>query len=132
MRQTRIRGIGVDAVAIDRMDSQRMGMHVLTRMFSDCEVQEALCLDDSMRGEFLASRFAAKEAFVKALGTGFRGIAPKDIAVVVDAVGKPSLAFTEGPRLHLSLDSLTIHLSLTHERNLAIAFVVLEELDGTF
>lgn len=108
-----------------------MGHHVLKRMFSESEVIEALQLDDRMRSEFLASRFAAKEAFVKALGTGFRGIAPKDISVVVDSIGKPSLEIAEGPKTRLSLDSLQINLSLTHEQDLAIAFVVLEDPDGS-
>lgn len=132
MKQARIRGIGIDAVAIDRMDSQRMGMHVLQRMFSASEVSEALELEGRRRAEFLASRFAAKEAFVKALGYGFRGIAPSDIEVVIDEMGKPSLRISSGPAERFSLDTLGISLSLTHEQNLAIAFVILEDLDGSF
>lgn len=126
-----IRGIGVDAVAIERMDSQRMGSHVLSRLFHESEYREAMALPEEQRGEYFASRFAAKEAFVKALGTGFRGIAPKDIAVVVDQLGRPSLEISSELRESLRLDSVVIHLSMTHEQSLALAFVVLEECNGT-
>ncbi len=127
----KIRGIGIDAVAINRMDSQRMTLHVLKRMFSATEVTEALELEGLLRSEYLASRFAAKEAFVKALGTGFRGISPSEISVTVDSVGKPSLVVLQEVKDRLCLDSCSVHLSLTHEKDLAIAFVVLEDFDGS-
>jgi holo-[acyl-carrier protein] synthase len=122
-----IRGIGVDAVAIERMNTQRMGMHVIQRLFHPDEVAEALELSPNRRAEFLASRFAAKEAFVKALGTGFRGIAPKDIWVSVDGMGRPSIQIDPTVKATLDLDSAHIHLSLTHEQSFAIAFVVVED-----
>lgn len=131
MSRGRIRGIGIDAVAIDRMDITRMGMHVVSRMFNEAEVAEVTTLPPARKAEFLASRFAAKEAFVKALGTGFRGVSPRDIAVVVDDSGKPSLRIEEEPYERLHLEKIAINLSVTHEGNLAIAFVVLEDIDGT-
>jgi holo-[acyl-carrier protein] synthase len=84
------------------------------------------------RSQFLASRFAAKEALVKALGTGFRGISPSEIAVKVNAIGKPEIGLEAGILERLGFDSIVIHLSLTHEGPLAIAFVVVEEIDGAF
>jgi holo-[acyl-carrier protein] synthase len=79
---------------------------------------------------FLASRFAAKEAFVKALGTGFTAIAPRNIEVVVDQKGQPSITLSEEDRQRLGLGEVNIHLSLAHEEPLALAFVVLELLHG--
>ncbi|HLW22319.1 MAG TPA: holo-ACP synthase [Sphaerochaetaceae bacterium] len=131
MTKERIRGIGVDAVAVERMDTRRMSAHVLRRLFHEREYQEAMTLPEERRAEYLASRFAAKEALVKALGTGFRGIAPRDIAVVVDRLGRPSITVESTVRQALHLDSMIIHLSMTHERSLALAFVVLEERDGS-
>lgn len=132
MMNIHMRGIGVDAVAIERMDIQRMGMHVVTRLFHPDEVAEVLTLTFTRRAEFLASRFAAKEAFVKALGTGFRGIAPKDICVAVDAMGRPSIVLNPAIQASMNLQSARIHLSLTHEKTLAIAFVVVEDGYGPF
>ncbi|HET9701291.1 MAG TPA: holo-ACP synthase [Burkholderiales bacterium] len=77
---------------------------------------------------FLAGRFAAKEAFSKALGTGLRHPATlRAISVLQDRLGKPFLAFA--PALERLLREQGIvghHLTLSHERSLACAFVVLE------
>jgi holo-[acyl-carrier protein] synthase len=127
----KIHGVGIDAVSIERMDSDRMGAHVLNRMFHQTEVDQAMAMDQG-RAQFLASRFAAKEALVKALGTGFRGISPSEIAVRVNSIGKPEIVLEAGILERLGFDSIVIHLSLTHEGPLAIAFVVVEDVDGAF
>jgi holo-[acyl-carrier protein] synthase len=78
-------------------------------------------------GNFLAKCFAAKEAFVKALGTGFRGVGYQDAGVVHLPSGKPTLAFS--PAMRARLDGLGIHdghVSLTDEDGRVLAFVVLE------
>ena len=77
---------------------------------------------------YLAARFAAKEAAVKALGTGFRaGISYKDIDVTADELGKPLLRLTgkAGERAK-ELGVTRAHVSLTHGRDVAAAVVVLE------
>jgi len=125
----KIRGIGVDAVAIRRMDADRLNSRALGRLFHPSEVSQAMELT-ATRGEFLASRFAAKEALVKALGIGFRDISPAEIAVSVDANGKPSFVLSKDVKKRFGLDAMSIHLSLTHEEPLAVAFVVLEDTDG--
>ncbi len=132
MINARIRGIGVDAVTIARMDSRRMGSHVLSRLFHPSEIAQAIELEEQARQSFLASRFAAKEALVKALGTGFRGIGPAQIAVAVDDAGKPHIELSEQLIQKFHLESATVHLSLTHENSIALAFVVVEETDGPF
>jgi holo-[acyl-carrier protein] synthase len=79
--------------------------------------------------QYLAGRFAAKEAFSKALGTGLRGpVSMRAISVVQDRLGKPSLSFT--PELEELVRCRGIcnhHLTLTDEHSLACAFVVLEK-----
>lgn len=124
-------GIGVDAVAINRMEGPRITAHMVARLFHPSEVLQSQGLEGRVRSEFLASRFAAKEAFVKALGTGFHGIVPSDIAVTVDADGKPSLVLHGAALAGFDAAHRRLHLSLTHEDPLAIAFVVIEMIgDG--
>ncbi len=129
MSKAVLRGIGVDAVKISRMDTRRMTSHVLKRMFHPQEVEQL----ESMRqgqAEYLASRFAAKEALVKALGTGFKGISPAEICVIVNDAGKPEFLLSDELKDKLAINSVGLHLSLTHEGDLAIAFVVVEDIDG--
>jgi holo-[acyl-carrier protein] synthase len=84
-----------------------------------------------------AKRFAAKEAFSKAVGTGFkRGVFMKDIGVVNHRSGQPTLALTGGAKARL--DALTpaghvalIHLSMTDDHPWAQAFVIIEALERT-
>ena len=119
-------GVGIDAVAIDRMESGAIAEHAVERLFHPSEVEQARSLDGKKRAEFLASRFAAKEAYAKALGTGFRDVVPAEIAVAVDSMGKPSLLLSGKSRIRFDKEHLTIHLSLTHEGPLAIALVIIE------
>ena len=76
---------------------------------------------------FRAGIFAAKEAVVKALGTGFRGFGPAAIEVRVDALGKPLCALS-GKALERmqALGGETIHLSITHTGDMAAAVAILE------
>jgi holo-[acyl-carrier protein] synthase len=85
-------GIGVDAVEIERMREERMSVHIIHRLFHPTEVKN-LPVAQEARKVYLASRFAAKEALVKALGEGFRFCAPRSICVVNDEKGKPSFMF---------------------------------------
>ena len=77
----------------------------------------------------LAARFAAKEAYGKALGSGLKGITLKNILVTNDQNGKPALTlFGDALTAFTRMKGTCIHLSLTHERNIAIACVILESL----
>ena len=123
-----IYGVGADLVEPARVALllERYGERFARRVLSAAEwpaYQKA-----QRRDLFLASRFAAKEAFSKALGTGLREPATlRAISVLPDRLGKPSLAFA--PALESLLRERSIvghHLSLSHERSLACAFVVLE------
>lgn len=121
-----IRGIGIDVVAVERMRRWLEDQELLHRFFAP-EEREAIYERKDGAALSLAARFAAKEAFAKALGTGFKGFALRDVWVVNDALGKPTLRVT-GPaeRALRRIGGSTLWLSLTHEREHAIAMVVIE------
>lgn len=121
-------GIGTDIVAVARTTDlgQRHGERFLERVLAPRE--RADCLASSDPGRFLAKRFAAKEALGKALGTGIRApVVMPAIAVVHDGLGKPAFAFEPELAIYLSERGLTAQLSLSDERDYAVAFVVVEQ-----
>ena len=121
-----IRGIGVDILAVDRMRRilERENRFIY-RVFTDEEIQ--YCESQAWRAQHFAARFAAKEAFFKAFGTGWRdGMTWQNVWVDRDSLGKPSLCLC-GPAKERfdSLGFKTIHISLSHSREFAVAFVIL-------
>lgn len=120
-------GVGSDLVAIHRIQGalERFGERFTRRIFLPQEV--ARCTRTAQRAACLAKRFAAKEALVKALGTGMRdGIWFTDIQVVTATGGQPGIRLQgEARRCWESLGSPTIHLSLSDDAGFALAFVVL-------
>jgi holo-[acyl-carrier protein] synthase len=125
-------GIGTDIVRIQRMadNLDRYGERFAARILTEAEL--VVFRDTAHRPQFLAKRFAAKEAAAKALGTGFRnGLSLRDIGVNNDALGKPVLAFSERARQILQNQGIgAAHLSLSDEAEYAIAYVVFENLDA--
>ena len=125
-----IYGVGVDLVRVDRLARvlERFGERFLQRVFTDREI--AYCQSKAKQGVYqLAQRFAAKEAFSKALGVGLRegGIRWRDVEVLPDARGKPEIQVAgRAAQLCKELDIRGMHLSLTDEGNHAVAVVVLE------
>lgn len=125
-------GIGTDIVETRRLEKW-IEKSLVARFFNEKEIA-VLNENSSMqrRCEYYASRFAAKEAFSKALGTGLSGFDLKDVYTVIDESGKPALAL-EGRALQrvkeLCGKNFVLHLSLTHEKEYALAFVVMEKLD---
>ena len=123
-----IYGIGTDIVAVARMAAlyRRHGERALEKLLAPNE--RDACRKSRLPERFLAKRFAAKEAFGKALGTGVRAPALlPEIAVVNDALGKPSFEFSPTLAEHLSGRGLTAHLSMSDEQDHAVAFVILEQ-----
>ena len=118
-------GIGVDMVEIERMNNSHMSEHVIERMFHPLEIEQ-VPQQLYAKKEYFASRFASKEALVKALKIGFREIAPRDIAVLNDELGKPYFIYSDKVKELLPVNLSSIHLSLSHEKNVAIAFVLIE------
>ncbi|MDP3744021.1 MAG: holo-ACP synthase [Methylotenera sp.] len=121
-------GIGTDIVEVSRIESsiQQFGDDFAKRILADSEFISYQ--QSQIKSRFLAKRFAAKEAFSKALGTGLRAPATfQNIAVSHDGLGKPILVLA--PKLQVLLQSKHItqtHISISDEKNLAAAFVVLE------
>lgn len=124
-----IYGIGTDIVAVKRLQGmwERHGDKALDKLLAPQERADFAKAAD--KGRFLAKRFAAKEAFSKALGTGIRppAVLPA-IAVGHDELGKPGLAFCGQLAEMLENLGLTAHLSLSDEAEYAIAYVILERV----
>ena len=119
-------GIGVDVVDVERMRHWLGDEALISRYFAEQE-REGIYQRQDGAILSLAARFAAKEAYAKALGTGFRGFGLKEVWVVNDELGKPELRVTGAAREALNrVGGDTIWLSLTHEREHAIAMVVIE------
>ncbi len=123
-----IRGIGVDIVKVDRIEQavERWGYRFLKRIFTTAEIER--CQQRARPAQCLALRFAAKEAFAKALGLGMRkGLRWRDIEVVHDHLGKPDLLLhNQAQRLLEAVEASRTWLSLSDERESALAVVVLE------
>ncbi|MFZ2087862.1 MAG: holo-ACP synthase [Desulfobaccales bacterium] len=125
-----IYGIGVDLVRVDRLARvvDTYGERFLKRVFTDREI--AYCQTRARQGIYqFAQRFAAKEAFSKALGVGLRqgGIRWREVEVLPDPRGKPEIQVTgRAAALCQEHGIKGMHLSLTDEANHAVAMVVLE------
>jgi holo-[acyl-carrier protein] synthase len=121
-------GIGVDVVHVDRLIHWRTIPGLLERYFHPDELKAALAKKGGADLS-LAARFAAKEAFGKALGTGLAGIVLKDIMVENHHNGRPEVrVFNTALKALKASGATKVHISLTHERDNAIAMVVLESL----
>lgn len=121
-------GIGTDIVAVSRLRDmwQRHGEHALARLLAADEYSDFAAAAD--KGRFLAKRFAAKEAFSKALGTGIRPPATLPaIAIGHDDLGKPILTFSPALAALLEEKHLIAHLSISDEADYAVAYVILEQ-----
>ncbi len=125
-------GIGSDLCNIERIQKSldRFGERFLNRVFTATERAKAASRPLTMAGT-LAKRFAAKEAFSKAVGTGFkRGVFMKDIGVVNASSGAPTLKLTGGARVRLDAlapegHAVEVHLTMTDDHPWAQAFVIL-------
>ena len=123
-----ILGIGIDTVEISRFQRflDEGNQALLNRLFAPAELE--YCRPRKQTASCLAARFAAKEAFVKALGTGLRdGICWTEIEVVNGLLGKPFLKLSgRALQFFSERDSTTAHLSLSHDGGHAVAQVILE------
>lgn len=123
-----IYGVGTDIAAIERLAGlfERHGLAAVEKLLAPSELPAFEQAVD--KGRFLAKRFAAKEAFGKALGTGVRAPATLPaIAVDHDELGKPMFRYSDELAALLRDKRLTAHLSISDERDYAVAFVMLEQ-----
>jgi len=122
-------GTGIDIVNIDRIERlmTRWGSLFLARVFTDKEIR--WCQQKARPPECFAGRFAAKEAFLKAVGWGLRnGIQWTDIEVENDSMGKPLFSlYRKAKEVCETLHIQNIFLTLSHDRPYAVAHVLLEE-----
>ncbi len=121
----RVVGIGTDITEIDRVERlvKKHGEFFLRRVFTPSEAR--YCESGKMSGERYAARWAAKEAVMKALGTGWsEKVGWTEIEVVRDAAGRPSLNLTGGAkRVADELGITDWQISLSHCKLYAVAFV---------
>ena len=121
-------GIGIDVAEIDRLERlwERYGLKIAQKILHPLELE----VMPKSPAAFLASRFAAKEAAVKALGTGFsEGISQHDIYVKSLPSGKPEIFFINAALERFKLlGADAALLSLSHGKNIAAAVVVIEKL----
>jgi holo-[acyl-carrier protein] synthase len=121
-------GLGLDIAEIDRIQAAitRHGAPILERLYTPAEV--AYCESHRNKFERYAGRFAAKEAAMKALGTGWRrGVRWRDIEIIRERSGKPTLALKgAAKRIAEGLSVRNISVTITHSGNLALAEVIFE------
>lgn len=128
-----ILGVGVDIVEIDRIENATKNQNkFLNKIFTENELE--YFRKRSMNSEVIAGNFAAKEAISKTLGTGIRKISFADIEILRDELGKPIVTIAD--KLKNNVESLfgyghvyKIHVSISHSKNNAIAYAILECLD---
>ncbi|MDD2228182.1 MAG: holo-ACP synthase [Candidatus Cloacimonetes bacterium] len=122
-----ILGIGTDIIAVSRIKKAiEANPRFVDKIFTPAEI--AYCSGKASPAQSYAVRFAAKEAVMKALGTGWDGIVNwQDIEVRLDDKGSPKLKFYGGTQQLVSSKGMqAAHVSLSHEKDYAIAYVTLE------
>ncbi|MCM3239928.1 holo-ACP synthase [Heyndrickxia oleronia] len=114
-----IQGIGLDIVEIERIHQIRTRQtRFPEKVLTKSELEDYQGLKETRKSEFLAGRFAAKEAFSKALGTGIgKELSFHEMEILVDERGKP---YFKKPK------ETGVHLSITHSRDYAAAQVIIE------
>lgn len=123
-------GIGTDISKVSRFEKWVKNEKIINRFFNSNEIVEFDEKKLNCLCEYYAVRFAAKEAFSKALGTGFVGLELSDFGIVKDEQGKPYFIF--GKKTKSVLEKIVgleykVHVSLSHEKEYATAFVVIEK-----
>lgn len=122
-----IAGTGIDILEIPRIEKLlEKGELFISKVFSDAEC--AYCEKQGKPAQSFAGRFAAKEAFLKAIGTGWRGeIELFEIEIINTDFGKPQLELIgKTAKLLAQFDSATFHVSISHTDQYATAMVIIE------
>ena len=126
----KIIGIGVDIVKNSRIKKSILNRSFLDRVFTNEEI--LISKNKKNKSSYFAKRFAAKEAFSKALGTGFRDdFNFKDISVINDKLGKPSFFISKKIKNMIKkkfkIRKFNFFLSISDEEKYSIAFVILQK-----
>lgn len=119
-------GIGMDMIELDRIRKAMENIRFVQRILTPAELDKFQSLNKHRQVEFLAGRFAGKEACSKALGTGIgTHLSWQDMAILNNDLGKPIL--------HIKKDIIgnhVGHVSLSHTKTMASAYVIIESLSG--
>jgi holo-[acyl-carrier protein] synthase len=126
----KILGIGVDIVENSRIAKSLKNNLFIKRIFSNSEILIAKKITN--KKSYYSKRFAAKEAFAKSIGTGFRNnFNFKDISIVNDKLGKPSFLINEKikkiVKKKFKISSFNFFLSISDEKKYSIAYVILQK-----
>ena len=126
----KILGVGVDIVDNTRISRSLKNSLFVNRIFSNSEILLAKKIKD--KNSYYSKRFAAKEAFVKSIGTGFRyNFNFKDISIINDKLGKPSFIINDKikkiVKKQFKTSSFNFFLSISDEKKYSIAYVVLQK-----
>jgi len=126
----KILGIGVDIVENIRIHKSLKNVSFIKRVFSNLEISFAKNITN--KKSYYSKRFAAKEAFSKAIGTGFRdNLNFKDITIVNDKFGKPSFVITDKikkiVKKQFRISSFDFFLSISDEKKYSIAYAILQK-----
>tara|TARA_B100001250_G_C19409410_1_gene618332 strand:- start:110 stop:496 length:387 start_codon:yes stop_codon:yes gene_type:complete len=126
----KILGIGTDIVEVSRIKKLIKNKSFLNRVFAKSEILNSK--KTNSKANYFSKRFAAKEALMKAIGTGFRkGINFKNIYINNDKLGKPNIKFdNKVKKLIIStfkIKNFSIFLSLSDEKNYSTALVIIQE-----
>ena len=126
----KILGVGVDIVENIRIHKSLKNVSFIKRVFSTSEI--SLAKNTTNKKSYYSKRFAAKEAFSKAIGTGFRGnLNFKDITITNDKLGKPSFVVTDKIKKiikkQFKISSFDFFLSISDEKKYSIAYVILQK-----
>jgi len=128
---SKIFGVGTDIIEVSRVKNALKNESFKKRIYSQKEIK--LGKKSKNKHLFYAKRFSAKEAFVKALGTGFRhGINFKDISIINDKKGKPIIHLNQNIKEILKnkikLKNFKTYVSLSDEKKYSVAFVVINKI----
>ena len=126
----KILGIGVDIIENSRIAKSLKNKLFIKRIFSNSEILIAHMIKD--KKGYYTKRFAAKEAFAKSIGTGFRGdFNFKDISIINDKLGKPSFVINEKikqiVKKQFKTTSFNFFLSISDEKKYSVAYVILQK-----
>lgn len=121
--------VGIDIIEIKRIEEAvKKNSNFINKLFTKNEIE--YFESKKMRPEYIAGRFAAKEAVAKALGTGFREFDIKDIEIDRNVLGKPIVSLRGGAKaICKKFGNYKIHLSISHSKKDAVAYAVLEVID---
>ena len=123
-----IYGIGTDLVDLDRIKKIKSLSIFAKKILGNQELEKYNQLTDGYNQSYIGKQFAGKEAFVKALGTGFKKpIFPRDIQILRNSFGQPEVLLSDEAKSYVENLGITkTHVSLADESNHLIAFAVLE------